>query len=326
MYDDVDYKRIFKDICFGSSEYQSDFGFFYIKHLNNFDRIHLQEKESLFLSKAVDRGLPSEGERMQELKKDNLWTIEDESFIESQTLFIKNLNETKSNLLLKSERDNYQITITEETEKLNKKLSEKQNLLGNTSEQYANNQLNEYYIIYTFFKDKNFKEPLFTQLDYDNLNYSEISHLIKINNSHIEETTEYNIQKMVLDDFYFTYLQLTNSPQDLFGKPLFELTNLQLSTLMFTRIFKNIFDNVENIPEKLRKDPVGLLDFASNSKNKQKVTDQLEKDGATTVFGATKDDYESLGVSASDVNKNSLSNKLKEKGGTLSMQDLMNLS
>ena len=47
----------------------------------------------------------------------------------------------------------------------------------------------------------------------------------------------------------------------------------------------------------------------------------FDKDGASTLVGAKKEDYEYLGVANSQ--ENTLSAKLKEKGGKMDMKDLM---
>ena len=93
-------------------------------------------------------------------------------------------------------------------------------------------------------------------------------------------------------------------------------------------MFKSIFDNNENIPEKIRKDPQALLDFASSSqKGREELDRHEEKGGASTIVGATKEDYEYMGVHKSNMQEtSSLNEKAKEKGGKLSMQDLMDLS
>ena len=52
------------------------------------------------------------------------------------------------------------------------------------------------------------------------------------------------------------------------------------------------------------------------------MKEHLDKDGASTVFGATKEDYEYMGVEKST---NSITQAAKKKGGSLNMSDLMEL-
>jgi chromosome segregation and condensation protein ScpB len=49
----------------------------------------------------------------------------------------------------------------------------------------------------------------------------------------------------------------------------------------------------------------------------------MDKEGASTVFGATKKDYEYLGIKQTEGDV--LAKKLKEKGGKMDMKDLMSV-
>ena len=120
---------------------------------------------------------------------------------------------------------------------------------------------------------------------------------------------------------------LCEKPTELFGLPAINLSSYQVTTLLFARIFKNILENTQNIPDKIRKDPEALIEFSNSSDSREKAKEHLSKDGASTVFGATEEDYSELGVSQSNLTAGkSLHQAAKEKGGSLNMQDLMNMS
>ena len=109
-----------------------------------------------------------------------------------------------------------------------------------------------------------------------------------------------------------------------YGTPVCMLTHNQLQMLIYTRVFKNIFDRHDNIPDHIKKDPKALLDFAASSEKGKDMLDQHEeKGGASTIIGATKEDYEYMGVSQKGV---SLHEAAEKKGGKLNMEDLMDLA
>jgi len=166
---------------------------------------------------------------------------------------------------------------------------------------------------------------LYSEKEYDELSYTDISKLILIHNEQFNLFSEENIQKLILEEFYFPYMPFCEDSVQFFGLAVCKLTHNQLKLLLFTRIFKNIFDNNDNIPEKIKKDPQALLDYASSSKKGKDLIEQdSEKGGASTIVGATKEDYEYMGV---DTRKGkSLDQAAKAKGGSLNMQDLMNLA
>ena len=321
------YKKAFRDISFGCSKFPYENDYVYIKHLHPSVYIDIEEEEDRIKNKALKRGIPSEETAYKRCIEDGSWTKEDEDFIGSQQSFVDNLRKSSSSILLKSAQKKHQEMIDEESRKLNEKLALKNDLMGATAEKYAKQQINDFYIRLTFYKDKDCLNPLYSQEEYDELTYSDLSKLILINNDFKSLIGEDTIQHMVLQDFFFPYMFLAEKPFDLFGKAMCELTNYQVSVVLYSRIFKNIFDNNENIPEEIKKDPEALMQYSNTSKNKEHLDRHLSMDGATTVFGANKDDYKHLGVDTGEVKgSTSLTEAAKKKGGTLNMQDLMKLS
>lgn len=320
--DDYFYRKIFRDVCLGYTEVLVKNKNLYVKHLHANDYIAVNEKEEVFLSKAKKRGLPTEEESLKTALDDGMWTEDDENFLETQQMFLENLQKTKNNLNLKSEKDRHQKIINEEQGKLNKKKNERASLLGNTAEAYASKQINDYFVANCFYTDKSFQKRFLSDEDFNELSYSDIAEYTKVNNLIVSTFCEENMQKIVLEEFFFPFMYISEKPTELFGKPAIELNNNQLSILTYSRIFRNIFDNNQDIPSKIRKDPAALLDFGSNSKSREKMKEHLDKDGASTVFGATKEDYEYMGVGKSS---DSITQAAKKKGGSLNMADLMEL-
>ena len=322
-------RRMFRDIVKGFTRKETEeYKVLYIKHLTTHDQVDLEEIEERFFEKAKSKGLSTERERLDSLIKDGAWTKEDDKFIESQTAFIENLTKAKSELILKSQIDNQQKLIDTELKKLNEKLNEKDQLIGSTCEKYAKQRVNDYYISRSFFNDEECKNPLFTQKEYEELTYTEISYFVKIHNNQFNSFSEENIQRMILEDFYFPYMPFCEDTVQFFGKPVCELTHNQLKLILFTRVFKNIFDNNENIPEKIRKDPQALMDYAHSSKKGKEVIDQhADKGGHSTIVGATKEDYEYMGVDPNAAKgAETLQQAAERKGGSLNMNDLMDLA
>jgi len=329
MYEEDDhfYRKIFRDICLGYTKVNQDDKTFFVKHFHSNDYLDFTFKEKYFLEKAVKRGIPTEAESLKQAKDGGLWTDKDESFIDSQEYFVENLKKTKVNLNLKSERDAHQKVIDEEEQKLFLKKQEKVKILGSTAESYASKQMNDFFITSAFYSSPEFKQKLFSEDVFNEMSYSEIAYYIKINNSLNKVLNEDTIQRVVLEEFFFPFMYLCEKPTELFGKAAVDLTNNQLSILTYSRVFKNVLDNNSDIPDKIRKDPDALLEYAKSSKSKEKMKEHLDKDGVSTVFGATKEDYEYMGVDSSSVRgSDSLSNMAKKKGGSLNMDDLMKLT
>ena len=123
-------------------------------------------------------------------------------------------------------------------------------------------------------------------------------------NKIFESFSEESIQHLILEEFYSPYLSFAEDSMQFYGTPFCELTYNQIRMIVYTRIFKNIFDSNPNIPEKIRKNPKALLDFGSISEEeKDKFRSKFDDGDGSTLVGAKEEDYEYLGISKPMVGK-----------------------
>lgn len=328
--DSTDYRKIFKEIVDGYTKTQIEDQTYYIKHLSALDQVDIDEIRSQYLKKALSRGIPSEKEVLDNLKKERLWTESEEQEIKKLERFITQLQSNKTQLVLKSDIDSQNKTIEETRIKINKLHERRSELLGVHAESYADKRSNDYYIIKSFYKDPKLEDKLFpNESDFSELYPEDIQKLINSYNSTFLAFEELKIQEMILQDFYYIYFPFSEDTVGFFGCPVVQLTYNQLKLIVYTKIFKNIFENNKHIPEKIKKDPQALLDYGSISDDaKEKMKNKLDKDqDGATLFGATDEDYEYAGLEKpSDKAGVSLQKAAKNKGGSLSMSDLMELS
>jgi len=321
------YRRIFCDIIRRYTRVPFDGGYVFIKHLTAHDQIDLEDIEEDYYKKAQDKGLPTERESLDLLIKEGAWTKEDDAFVDEQELYIENLNKGKQQLMLKSQLDQQDKQIEEARAKLVEKLFEKEELLGNTCEKYSKKRLNDHYISQSFYTNEKLSKPLYSKKEFEEVGYSQLGKMVVLHNDQFRLFSEDNIQQTILEDFFYPYMPFSENSMEFFGQPVCDLTHNQLKLILFARVFKNIFDNTENIPEEIRKDPQALLDFSSTSrKGKEELDKHEDKGGATTIVGATKEDYEYMGVESGDRRNVSLHEAAKNKGGTLDMKDLMDMT
>jgi hypothetical protein len=201
-------------------------------------------------------------------------------------------------------------------------------LLSSSAETYSFHRANDYYIYNSFFKDKECTDRLYDQEQFEYLEPSEITELVKIYNNFHESFSDKNIKQLAIQDFYKSYYGFTEDVVSFFGVPAIELTNYQINLFLYTRIFKNIFEEYrDNLPPRLEKDPDGLIDYASSSTAREKIKQQIDSDqkGGSTIVGATKQDMEELGINTESSGP-SLAELAMKKGGSLSMEDLMKMS
>lgn len=319
------YRKLLKEIHEGFSSFYIKDKIRYIKHQSNADLVDYDDVYDLYYNKAKSRNLPTEKEIYEKLDEDGIWTEKDENEIETQTFYLEGLIKNKKNLYLKSALDQVNIQIREAEAKVQELKEKKSSLISNCCETYATNRANDFFIVNSFYKDKNLKTKLYTEEEYEYAEAKEVSDLVSIYNEFHFKFSEKSIQDLVLQDFYRIYYAFTESVSDFFGKPVLELTNFQMTLIVYTRVFKNIFDQNENIPERIKKDPDALLDYANSAEAREKIKQQMSDDKAgSTIMGATEEDLEELGMATSK--GISLSEEAKKRGGELSMKDLMDLS
>lgn len=318
-------RKIFRDVVRGYSTSLIDEEFVYIKHLTPHDQVELEEIEQKYFKIAEKRGVPTEKDMIDWLKKEGEWSDDEDAEITRKELFVENLKTARNKMVLKSAIEKQTELIDKEEKELKEKKEQKTSLIGNTCEKYAKERMNDFYMIKSFYKDKNLNDVLFSEEVYDELEDYDIRKYILIYNSIFESFSEENIQYTILEDFYSPYLSFAEDSMQFYGKPFCALTYNQIRLIVYTRVIKNIFDTNENIPESIRKDPAKLLEFGSSSKEERdKAKDKLSQGAAGTLVGAKDEDYEYLGIEKPKGGV-SLHEEAKKKGGTLNMQDLMKL-
>jgi hypothetical protein len=322
-------RRAFMDILKGYTKtHHEDFGDFYIKHLDVFDSEEIDEKDEEYKRHAASKGLPTTEEKLKQLKEDGSWDSSDERKISDLELTIKNLQTTKSKLMLKADIENLQKQIDSTKKELDEKKAEKSQLVGYTTDVYSSKKINEYYVFSTTYKDKKLKKKLFSEEEFDELSEQDIVKFVSIFNHNSEKTNEDNIKRIALSGFFLNNFYLCkDNPKIYYGKPVIKLTYNQSELFSYGRYFKHILSEMKNKPSpEIMDDPDRLIELYNIGQNSQKMKQSAEDSDASTVVGATKEDLERMGMSSPSEDKGvSLSKEASKKGGKLSMDDLIKL-
>ena len=262
------YRHLFKEIIDGFSAYYIGEKKRYIKHQSQSDVVDFEKIYDLHFNRAKDRGLPTEKEIFLDLEKEGIWLPSDDSEIETQRFYVENLIKNKKNIVLKTATEKINQQIKDADAKLNDLITKKENLVSNSCEKYALNRANDFYMFNSFYKTSDLTEPLYTQEEFEYIEPKKVTALVRIYNQFHEKFSERNIQNLALQDFYKIYYSFSESTIDFFGSPVVKLNNFQLNLLIYTRIFKNIFEANDDIPDKIKKDPESLLDYANSSEER----------------------------------------------------------
>ncbi len=294
----------------------------FIKHLGIVERSYFDYRYQEFYEHAVKQGIPTEDEALKQCVLDQFWTDDDEKEIKKLKDYIERLNLTRKNLFKSKEIKAIEDQVREEKVKLIVKLTQRRELLGKTAEEYAGNRSNDYIIYESFYKDEEFKNKLFSMEDFEEMTYENLIEYILFYNEYMKEFAEINLQKITLLDFFHLYFLVLDYPTEFFGKPMVDLTDFQTRMILYGKIFKNIFESVEHIPDNVRQNPEALLQYNDKSKAKKNFeskTKQNDDASASMVFGASKEEIAEMGGSGKSLNQ-----IMKEKK-VLNMDELMKL-
>jgi len=318
-------RRAFSNICRGYSVVLFGGDKVFLKHLSHHDQVDFDFVYDKYYKIAQSKNVPTEKERIKYLIEDEgSWSTQDEVWLEDQDKYIKSLTEGKKLCILPKQVERQNELIKQATDEYNKKIRNKNRIIGMTCEVYADRRLNEYYVLESFFADKDFSTKYFDsstlgQGDGD----EEMNKIVHCYNEEMEHLNESSVKWTALQDFVQMYWGICeDSVYDFFGIPICNLTYQQIRLINYAKIFREIIIHNKDIPEDVRKDPDKLLDYANASDNVKKQMDKTKGD-AKTLLGAKKEDYQKLGM---DTGVTFMSDELKKSGTkTLNMQDLMKI-
>ena len=296
-------------------------GIVYIKHVNIRDQRYLHKYFEKYKDVALKRGLETEAERIKYVLEEKLWEEKDDMKIASLEGEITNLKNTVNQLLLASQREEYNKIILERAEELYELKKSRSEVVGKTAEDYGTGRSSDELLRFLLFKDKDLKENLYTEEEFAELEGWEIKQLTDLHLDIQSRLADDQIQKAVLRPFFSMYLSLCEDAYGFYQKPVTELTIYQLRVVLFGRMFFNIFQHTEDIPDNIRDDPEKLLAY-SQSKSSGNTGGIRDDADSSVVFGATNQDVKELGGEKAV----SLSEEAKKHGGQLDMTQMMRLA
>ena len=294
----------------------------YVKHVSIRDQRYLHKYHDKYKQLALAKGLQSEEDKLKYVIDEGIWEEKDDLEIEALTSETENLKRTARAIFLQSQRDSINQQIEENKKKIFTLQQKRKEVVGQTADDYADSRSGDEILRFLLFKNKDLTEHFYTEEEFGELEAWQVVALGKIQKEIQDRLTDAVIQKAVLRPFFSMYLSLCEDISGFYGKPVTELTIYQLRVALFGRMFFNIFQYTDNIPENIKDDPEKLLAYSENQKNKD--TSAIKDDAAgSAIFGATKEDVSNLGGTEGGV---SLTEEAKKHGGQLNMEQMMRLA
>ena len=296
----------------------------YIKHLSLKDQRYLHKYYDKYVKIALDKGLESEEDRIKAVMEDGMWSSEEDTQISTLRFETDNLKKTQKVLPLRSQREKLEEDIDAKLSELSDLEDRRREVIGKTAEDYANRRSNDEILRFLLFKDQELTEHLYTDDQFGDLEVWEVAKLTLLQKSIQERLSDEKIQEAVLRPFFAMYLSFCENSYAFYEKPITQLTIYQLRVILFGRMFYNIFQYTEDIPDHIREDPKKLLAFSESQRNKDSNKPMIRDDAdASTIFGATDEDVADIGGTKGGV---SLTSELEKHGGKLDMKQMMRLA
>lgn len=320
---DYELKIIHSEILRGLSKFKLGSSFVYIKHSKILDE-HLYEERRAELTKtAIENSIPYEEDKIKTLIDLGIWSEENEAEIRNEKLYLENLQKTSKKVFRKLDIENIENQINKSKAKLYILQYHKSEVLGLTLEKFVSSRLQHFYILYSLYKDDKFLEPFVSYDEYNDLDDDYVVEIFKKYNSEFAKFSAQNLKHIAISNFFLDGFYICdNDPMKYYGKPVIDLTTLQVHLFQNGAFFKRIFEEGgDKIPEDWRDDPEKLEDWYNASDARK---DLLEKTGNSHGVGIVtkdKDDLKKLGIQTSNEDMKYIKEQMKKHGGKLSFND-----
>jgi hypothetical protein len=317
-FDDRELKRLFVEITKGYTEVRRGKEVFYIKHFNQEDQFEIDDFYFQKLESLKDSGIPTEEQVLEQLAKKKIWTTQDEVWLSQKELEINQLVKTRDKQSLPSQIEYFDGLIQTERTELFRKKAQRAGLIGDTRERFANQSVNSYFILQSFYKDKECQNLLVSPEEFEEMEDDTLLDFSLLYSKSMKMYNDESIKKVAVCSFFQNLFYLAENIQQFWGKPIKDLTIYQTELSSYGRYFKSVLQNSEHeIPEEIRSDPDKLLGFA---KMDNKMKENLSKgSGQNASFTGTKEDAKKLGIKLT----NEYSKHAKRLGRNLTRDDML---
>ena len=238
--------------------------------------------------------------------------------------YIKGLEGSLAKLIIKAQQDSIKKSLVQARRELDKILQEREELLLGTCEKYASNKLNNFVLYRSLFQEKDCITPYFSEEEFDELTPGELVRWLSFYSGAIEDLTVSNIKDLAVSGSFSNYFNIcADNASDFFPKQIYEWTFFQVNLINYAKVFKNIFENMRDIPEHIKEDPDALMEYATQESKRAQYQQNSDGKDAYSVVGATKEDMQKMGVKPKggvDLHKYA-----SQRGDSLTMKDFIDM-
>ena len=223
----------------------------YIKHFKEADLGFIDEIYGQCFNSVKKLGVVSMKEKLEFLGKEGYWTKEEEQDFITASLAVKDGYTYLSKMVHKEQRETFRKTVLREQEDhLEKVQKERSELVEPTVETICEKRLNEFYVYHAIYKDRELKEPYFSEEEFDDLSYFELGNLVRAYNYTTSRFTEKNLKKIAVNYFFLnSFFMSEDDPVKFYGKNVLELTMYQMNLFSRGKLCKYVLTEGKEPPD-----------------------------------------------------------------------------
>lgn len=295
-------RRAFRDIVAGQTSATILGRPGYIRHLNEAAQIGLDETRQRFYDEARTEGLKTDAERLAEITASGDWPAAKEQELVRARQNVEALREglTRTRAKMPSAVKAYMAKIDEAQKAYHQLAVAKRQLLGLTCEVWADQEVNDLYIVSNLFRDAAMTQPLWPESEFGYLRDDVVARVVADYNAAMEVCSEHTIKRLAMQGWFQRKFQLVGDDYPAFyGRPICDLTFYQTDLLRFGAHFRHLYatHDVSKWKKEVLEDPDLLTEYAASVATKKA---ELEAQGANEpgaiVIGAKQEDAKALGI------------------------------
>lgn len=251
---DEELAQILLSICEGFAEGDK----IKIKHLSFAEETKIKKYYKKGFDLGLSQHLKPESEIIDEEINSGRWSLSREVYLKNLKKQINEVEESKRKIKTFDVIDDIYENLQNLKSKLYKELEDRRNLLKDSAETFANNYYNFYHICNSVYLwDGDWRLVTEDYLDYcDSDEYYTVQNFFykKLADLSIE-----NIKKICINSFFYNGFHLSDKTFDYFLKPIYKLTNAQITLLRFAQTFSKIIVEINDLPEDYSNIPDKIL-------------------------------------------------------------------
>lgn len=288
-------RRAFADVCRGYSAAPYKSSLIYVRHLSHLEHCGYEEIEQAFQREAISKGAQTEVEKLADIIRRGLWSQDKEDEIARQKDTIVRFEDGKKNLVVPSMIRRHGEQTKGERDKLNKMLVARAEQIGMTAELFAQQRLNDHYILNNIFVDPQLNTLLFEPSSFEDLSDSEIDEVVTVYNTATEPCSDANLRLLAVQDFFINYYSLCgDSLSDFFGRPISQMTYYMVRLGSIARYFRSIMEHTDL--SKLSVEKRGDPDAIEQASISQRNQSQMAAEGKIPNVGLSASDVKEMGL------------------------------